>query len=102
MAWSGRGGALCVCHVSCVADKRVVLVARASIKSCNCGPDSSWDDRQSGGSWALFLFLVIDVFLCGFHLCFQFGSPIREQSKRDQIQACVPAHHQKLNDGSGN
>ena len=87
VAWSGNGGALCVCleavaSVSSVADKLVVIVARGSIKSCNCCPDSSSDDRRSGGGWALFLFLVMDVFFVGFICVFNLGA-ILENSPRE-------------------
>ena len=84
--WSGRGGASRIClesvaSVSSAADKHMVIVARASIKSCNCGLDSSMDDRRSGRNWALFLFLVMDVFFVGFTRVFNLGA-ILENSRR--------------------
>ena len=79
MAWSGRGGASdipleVVDSFSSAAVKCVVSMPRASIKSHKFGPDSSSDDRRSGGDWALFNFFSYRCFLCRFHPCFQFGS----------------------------
>ena len=79
VSWSGNDEASCVCLVavasfSSVADNRVKIMARASIRSCNCGLDSSSYDRRSGGGWALFLFLVIDVYFVGFIHVFNLGA----------------------------
>ena len=59
---------------SSVAVKHVVSVPRAFIMSLKVGPDSSSDERRSGGGWALFLISLSVLFLGRFHECFQFGS----------------------------
>ena len=89
VAWSRRGGASCVClwavaSVSSVADKRVVIMARHSIRSCNCVHDSSSDDRRSGSGWALFLFLVIDVFLLGFIHVVNLGATLEDSPRESK------------------
>ena len=96
-----EGGASDVCleavaSFSSVADNRVVRLARASIKSCNRGPDSSSDGRSSGGGWARFFILVMDALFVSFNHVFSLGA-IPENSPIE----CAQAHCQQLNGGSG-
>ena len=70
--------------VSSAAERRVVMAARASIRSWSCGLDSSSEDAWSGGGWALFLFLCIDVFLVGFICVFNFGAMLENSLRKNK------------------
>ena len=104
MAWAGRGGALgvdleAVASFSCAAIQCVVTVPRASIKSDKFSPDSSSDDKRSGG-WALFLILVMDAFFVGFISVFSLGTITQNSPMELKIRWCYPARCQQLNGSS--
>ena len=79
VACSVKGGASAVslqevAGCSSVVVTCVVSVPRAFIISLKVGSDSSLDDRRSGSSWALFLILVVSLFLVGFKHAFTLGA----------------------------
>ena len=75
--------------VSSAAVRHVVMMAKVSIRSWSCGPDSSSEEARSRSGWILFLFLGIVVFLAGFIRVFLNFGAMLENSSRENKSICV-------------
>ena len=81
---------MALASISSVAERHVVMMAKASIRSWSCGLDSSSEEARSGGrGWALFLFLGIVVFLSGFIQVFNFGAMLENSLRENKSAAAV-------------
>ena len=99
VAWSGKGVASCVA-LEVVASfpsvaVKCVSMPRTSIKSRKFGPDSSSDDRSSGGGRTIFLILVMDAFCVGFIHVFSLGAIIQNSAREIKSEGVsqLPAKH---------
>ena len=75
---------MALASISSVVEGRVVMAAKASIRSWSCGLDSSSEEVRSGGGWALFLFLGIVIFLAGLIRVFNFEAMLKNSPRENK------------------